>query len=165
MARMGTAIMAAHMDNLLKMARREGGVSRLQIVSELSVTRAVACSLIEKGGLTLNRKEGRTEYFTVGTNEDAPAQAEKPEKAAKKQSMPPEVEAVAEPVSDSTGEDTVLDVVAELDAQIVETRNALRAEASKAGKALGEWATHQALVDALRERMTELAVKRMNVSS
>ena len=39
-----------------------------------------------------------------------------------------------------------------------------REAAAKAGKALGEWATHQALVDALRERMTDLATRRMNAS-
>jgi hypothetical protein len=52
-----------------------------------------------------------------------------------------------------------------LDAEIVDTRNARKEAAAKAGKALGEWATHQALVDALRERMTGLAVKRMNAGS
>jgi hypothetical protein len=147
MPRMDAAIYAAHIDNVLKLAKREGGVSKPQIISELNVTRAVASGLVEKAGLTLDRKEGRTEYFAASENGTPVAPAPKQSKAP----------AVAEPTSD--------DLIAELDAQIVDTRGALREAAAKAGKALGEWATHSALVDALRERMTSLASQRMDASS
>jgi hypothetical protein len=157
---MDAAIYAAHLDSVLKLASREGGVSRPQIINELNVTRVVAGGLIEKAGLTLVRKEGRTEYFKQSNGAAAP-KAE-PEPVAAKQSKPAQAVAVPES-TDALVEDE--DVVAELDAQIMDTRSALREAAAKAGKALGQWATHQALVDALRERMTELAVKRMNASS
>jgi len=157
MPRMSTAIYAAHQDNVLKLAQREGGVSRIQIVDELNVTRAIACGLIEKIGLVVERKEGRTEFFVPG----------EPKPVSVKQSpapLPPEVDATVVPDTDDTGGDQV-DLIAELDAQILDTRNTLHNAADKAGKALGEWATHSALVDALRERLSDLAVKRMAASS
>ena len=162
MPRMDAAIYAAHLDNVLKLAARKGGVSRPQIINDLNVTRVVAGGLIEKAGLALDRKEGRTEYFKPNGAPEPAAVAAEPELVAAKQSKA--VRAVAVPVSTdalAVEEDTV----AELDAQIMDTRGALREAAEKAGKSLGEWATHQALVDALRERMTSLAVKRMNASS
>ena len=161
MPRMDAAIYAAHLDSVLKLASRDGGVSRPQIINELNVTRVIAGGLIDKAGLTLDRKEGRTEYFKQ-TNGAATPEAV-PEPVVAKQSKPA-VQAVAVPEStDALAAEE--DDVAELDAQIMDTRTALREAAAKAGKALGTWATHQALVDALRERMTDLAVKRMNASS
>lgn len=157
MPRLGAEVYAAHMDNVLKLARRKGGVSRPQIIDELNITRAVANGLIEKAGLEIDRKEGRTEYFKAPTNGVAPA---KPEV---KQSKPVAAAEVAKPTSSDTG-DTDLDDLAALDEQIVDTRNTLREAATKAGKALGEWATHQALVDALRVQLQELAAKRMSLS-
>jgi len=154
---MDSAIYAAHIGNVLKLAAAEGGVSKPQLVSSLNVTRAVASGLIEKAGLTVARKEGRTEYFAIAEEGAAPAPV--PPKQSKTKT------AVAKPVSADTGDDGSDDLIAELDAQIVDTRGALREAADKAGKALGEWATHSALVDALRERMTGLAIKRMNASS
>lgn len=162
-SRMSDAIFAAHVDNVLKLAQREGGVSRPQIISELNVSRTVASSLIEKAGLTKAKRregQGRTDYFVAnGTAE--------PEPTATKQSRPdlPPVKAVAVPASADTGLEPEDVSVADLDAEIIDTRNTLREAAAKAGKALGEWATHQALVDSLRERLTTLATKRMNVSS
>lgn len=158
MPRMDAAIYAAHMDNVLKLARREGGVSRPQIIEELNITRAVANGLIEKADLVLDRKEGRTEYFTAPTNGMAPA------KPAVKQSKPAAAAEVAKPTSSASTE-IDLDELQALDEQIVDTRNTLREAAAKAGKALGEWATHQALVDALRVQLQELATKRMSLSS
>ena len=156
MPRMNAAVLAAHIDNVLKLARREGGVSRPEIMNELNVTRTVAGTLIDKAGLALSRREGRTEYFS--------APAGKTEVKQSKPDLPPEAKAAAAPVSADTGTEPEDDDVAELDAQIIDTRNAMREAAAKAGKAMGEWATHQALVDALRERMTELATKRMNLA-
>ena len=154
MPRMSSAIYAAHLDNVLKLAKRMGGVSRPQIINDLQVTRAIAGGLIEKAELSLDRTEGRTEFFT------AEPKVEEVRQPAAKQSV---VKAKATPEStDALIDDD--DHIAELDAQIIDTRDSLRVAAAKAGKALGEWATHQALVDALRERITELAVKRMNAS-
>lgn len=159
MPRLGADIYAAHMDNVLKLARRSEGVTRPQIIEKLNVTRAVANGLIKKAGLELARKDGRTEYFAAPTNGTAEPEV--------KQSRPSAVVETATPTSTDSGgsEDDLLSQIAELDAQIVDTRNTLRDAAEKAGKALGEWATHQALVDALRQRMQELAVKRMTLSA
>jgi hypothetical protein len=157
MPRMDSAIYAAHMDSVLKLARREGGVTRPQIMEELNVTRAVAAGLIEKSGLKLDRRVGRTEFFTSDGTTPAPAPTPPPKTEAK-QSV--SATKVATPVSDAVApvDD---DELAELDAQIIDTRNAMREAAEKAGKFLGEWATHQAMVDALRQRMTELCTRRM----
>ena len=164
MPKLAPAIYAAHMDSVLKLARRDEGVSRPQIISELNVTRAVASGLIEKCELSLNRKDGRTEYYRK-EGEDAAAVPEPVvEPVAAKQSKPPApAKAEAKPESSEAAE-AEEDIIAELDAQILDTRSGLREAAAKAGKALGDWATHQAVVDALRERMTMLATKRMNAS-
>lgn len=155
MPRMSAAIIAAHVDNVLKLARRKGGVSRPQIMNELNVTRTVAGSLIDKADLSLDRREGRTEFFKAADAE--------PEVEVKQSKLPPEVKAAAAPASSDTGTEEEDDEIAELDAQILDTRNAMREAAAKAGKALGEWAMHDALVSALRQRMTELATRRMNI--
>jgi hypothetical protein len=148
---MNAAIYAAHMDSVLKLAAQEGGVSRPQIIKELNVTRAVASGLIDKCGLEkVEPQKGRTEYFAAAVSV--------------KQSRPAAVQAVAVPEAVApTAPDTV-DVIAALDAQIMETRASLRDAAAKAGKALGEWGTQQAIVDALRTQMTEQIAERMRAS-
>jgi len=155
MPRMDAAIYAAHMDNVLKLAQREGGVSRPQLISELNVTRSVASALIDKCGLALDHKDGRTEYFTPTPVAAGPQV---------KQSTPPAVKAVATPESDDTGEVDPLEGIAALDAQILETRASLRGAAVKSGKALMEWGTQQAIVDAMRVRLSELVVERFRAS-
>ncbi|MGE3483506.1 MAG: hypothetical protein AB7L09_02120 [Nitrospira sp.] len=171
MPRLGAEVYAAHMDNLLKLARQEGGVSRPQLVETLNITRAVANGLIEKAGLRVVRTDGRTEYFQAPDDEpvspESSTPAAEPEKPAKKQSTRPAAAVeVVTPTSAETGETRdVMAEIAELDAQIIGARNELREAAERAGKALGEWATHQALVDALRIRMQDLAVKRLTLSS
>jgi len=163
MPRMDASIYAAHMDNVLRLARREGGVSRPQIIEELNITRPVANGLIEKAALSLSRKDGRTEYFTVSNGGTPP----KVEVKQSKQPLPEAVIESARPTSDDTGSGSVsVDAeIAKLDAQILATRNELREAAAKAGRALGEWATHQSMVDALRCQMTSIATKRMSLSS
>lgn len=163
MPRLDTAIYAAHMDYVLKLARRSEGVSRPEIISELNVTRAVANGLIEKAALELDRKDGRTEYFKAPDGDPlTPAT-----KVEVKQSRPAAVVDAAVVVGSNTEVPADVDDarLAELDAQIVDTRNTLRDAAVQAGRALGEWATHQALVDSLRQRMTDLATARMRLSS
>lgn len=156
MPRIATSVYAAHMDNVLKLASREGGVSRPQIMDKLNVSRSVAGGLIEKASLEMDRKEGRTEFFTTSNGASKP-EAEPPE-------LPAAVAATAV-AGDDILEEEEEDDIAMLDAEIVDTRNALQAAAAKAGKALGEWATHDALVSALKGRMTDLATKRMDASS
>jgi len=179
MPKMGSAIYAAHMGNVLKLASRAEGVSRPQLMKELNVSRPVANGLIEKCKLTLHRKEGRTEFFITDADVDesvpeTPEQAEirkeahkEAKEASAKQSkpeLPPEVKAVAEPQSDDTGEPDILAQIAELDAQVMDARTTLHAAAEKAGEALGVWATQSAMVDALRKRLADLAVERMKLS-
>lgn len=156
MPRIATSIYAAHQDNLLKLAAKKGGISRREIADALNVSPAVAGGLIKKCELELDHKEGRTEFFKVVNG--ASVEPEPEVKAAD-----PEVKAVAVAGPDIKEEDD--DDIADLDAEIVDTRNALKEAAAKAGKALGDWATHQSLVDALRVRMTALAVRRMNACS
>lgn len=171
MPRMTQAIYATHMDSVLKLAAAKGGVSRNQIVNDLNVTYSIAAALIGKCELTAGTKVGRTQFYvTNGAPKVEPSGGEdednaKPEAVAVKRSRAPAaVKAATVPKNTSAAADAPDDSVAELDAQIIDTRQTLRAAAAKAGKALGEWATHQALVDALRERMTDLATRRMNAS-
>ena len=156
MPKLAAHLYAAHQNSVLKLAAREGGVSRPQIMNELNVSRSVAAGLIDKCQLALDRKTGRTAFFKPSEVADVPeAPAEPPE-------LPPEVKDVVvagDDVKDDAYDD---DKIAELDAEFVETRKALRDAAARAGKALGDWATHQALVDTLRLRMTEIATERMN---
>jgi hypothetical protein len=163
MPRLAAHVYAAHQANVLKLAAQEGGVSRTQIAEALNITRAVADSIIKRAGLLPAGKKGRTQFFKSPNGTSPKPATDAPEPEAPK-TLPPEVKAaVVAPSPEVTEVD--LDEVAQLDEEIIDTRNALRAEAAKAGKALGEWATHQALVDALRDRMTELAKRRMNACS
>lgn len=150
------AIYAAHMDNALKLSRREGGVSRPQLIRELNITRTVANGLITRCGLTEARTDGRTKFYGPPKAEPVTVKQSRPQ-------LPPEVRgaAVADPevvIEEET------DAIAKLDAEILDTRDTLRAAAKKAGEALGEWATHSAIVDTLRARLVELSTKRMNLS-
>lgn len=160
MPRIATSIYAAHQANVLKLAAKAGGISRRQIADALNVSTAVAGGLVKKCELELDHKEGRTEFFK-NTN-GASVEPEPEVKAVEPEA--PEVKAVAVAGPDIKDDDED-DDIATLDAEIVDTRNALKEAAAKAGKALGDWATHQSLVDALRERMTDLAQRRMNACS
>lgn len=156
MPRMDAAIYAAHMDSTLKMARREGGVSKPQLINELNVTRTIASGLITKCELEPVEGSGRTKFFTAPSNGSAPAATPSPE-----------VKQSVVPTDDGDHEDTetLLEKLAKLDSQILATRTTLCEHATLAGAALGEWAKHQALVDALRAQMTELASRRLKLSS
>lgn len=155
MPRLAVGIYAAHQANVLKLAAKKGGVSRGGIANALNVSKTIANNLIRQCSLELDHKEGRTEFFK--TNGASPQIPEAPE-------LPEAVKAVAVAGDDIIDEDDE-DEIAQLDADIVDTRNALKEAALRAGKALGDWATNQSLVDALREQMTQLAVRRMNACS
>ena len=151
MPRMGPEIYAAHMDNVMKLAKQDGGVSKPQLMKELNVTRAIATGLIDKCGLVRGEKKGKTEFFV------APETKQK----VGEPSLPPEVEEAASPVSDDTGNPkSVDDQVQELDQEIFETLDALRAASEKCGKHMAAWSSQLALVEAGRQRMTELTVRR-----
>lgn len=164
MPRFTEAAYAAHVDNLLKLARKKGEVSQSEVAKELNVSRPVAGTIIKRAGLTETEKKGRTQFYGIDGDESETPQEPVSVKQSKT-ALPPEVKAAAVPVSADTGDDDDVDAeLADIDAQIADTRNAMRAAAEKAGKALSDWATHQALVDALRERMTELASRKMKLS-
>jgi len=156
MPKLATAVYAAHQDNLLKLAAKEGGVSRSEIADALNVSKAVAGSLIKKCDLELDHKAGRTEFFKTSTDG-----ASEPVVSAEPPELPELTEVKATAVAGPEVIDDEEDDIATLDAEIVDTRNALQESAAKAGKALGEWATHSALVDVLRDRLAGLAKRRM----
>ena len=174
MPRMSNAVYASHINNVLKLAQREGGVSRPQIVSELGVSSPFANKLILVAALSVDRKEGRTQFFKPG---DQVPTATDPSPVKVKQSrpeLPPEVKEAAVPESDATGdeaadeaadEDALDEEIADIDAEIADTKQALRDAAVALGKAAGLWAMQDAAVEALRLRMTGLITKRMNASS
>lgn len=175
MPKLAADLYATYQDGVLKLAAKPGGVSRPQIMESLNVSRAIADTMIERCNLKVDRKEGRTEYFVlpgVSSNGTAPHEHE-PEDVqplAENDELPPGVDAAV--VVEPNALDRLADVVetddqvlATIDEEIADTRNALKDAATKAGKAMGEWATNQALVDALRERLQELAGKRLALSS
>jgi len=158
-----------YMKAVNELAERPSGVSKAQLIAQLNVTKAIAKGLIEACKLTLSHKQGRTHFYRKQTDADTntiPIEITKPEVINAK---PDVVIAATIPKTTNTKtedeDETIDNIISELDAQIIDTRQALRGAAAKAGKALGEWATHQALVDCLRERMQDLATKRMNASS
>ena len=144
----------------LELAAKDGGVSRQEIADACSVSRAVAAGLIKNSKLERAEKKGRTEFFKSPSN-DASVE---PDATAEPPELPKAIITASVIAGDDIKAEEPEDEVGQLDAEIVDTRNALKEAASKAGKALGDWATHQALVDALRERMTSLATRRMNAS-
>jgi len=218
MPRLAEGIFAAHYDSAVKLAAAPGGVSRPDLIKKLGVTRLVAEKIIEKAGLVVGGKEGRTEFFVppdsapvVAATSAAPSPAVVVEPVAtstegltglvvtsppppvvipapvkgkggrprkvKVEELAPVVAAtpapVAEPVASVTpptecpptvtetaAED---DAVAAIDADIIDVRKALADACQKAGKAMFEWATHQALADSLQEKLRVLIGKRLSV--
>lgn len=177
MPKLASDIYATYRERVLKLAAKEGGVSRPQIMESLNVSRSVADTMIEKCDLKVARREGRTEYFVLpGTTVEAPQPAAAPVEPevpplAEKDAdvLPPEVEEAG--VVEPNPLDRLADVVetddqvlAALDKEIAETRTALREAATKAGKAMADWALNQGVVDTLRDRMGELVGRRVALS-
>ena len=65
MPKLADAIFAQHYDSVVKLAARDNGVSRMELMSSLGVTRIVADKLIENTKLVPGPKIGRTEFFKV----------------------------------------------------------------------------------------------------
>jgi hypothetical protein len=158
MPRMTAAVYAAYVDNVLKLAQREGGVSRPQIISELNVSNAVATKLVKDADLGLDHKDGRTQFFKPTEASPVAVKQSRPE-------LPPAVKEAVVPESADTGEGEDEDEIAEVDAEIADTKQALREAAAALGKAAGQWAMHDAVVESLRARMVKLINRRMNASS
>jgi hypothetical protein len=174
MPRLASSIYAAHQDSVLRLAAKQGGVSRPQIMESLNVSRSIADTMIEKCALKVDRHEGRTEFFilpSAAPSVPAPPAVE-PEVTplAEKDELPPAVVAagVVEPNPLDRPAEVVEPndtVISTLDREITETRASLRNAAVKAGQAMGEWAIQQGLVDALREQMQSLVSRRLALSS
>ena len=162
MPRLAADIYAAHQAQVLRLAAKEGGVSRAGIAKACNVSKTIANNLIKRNSLELDHKDGRTEFFKT-SNGASPETPETPETSVAPE-LPEAVKGVGV-AGDDIIDEVEEDEIAQLDAEIVDTRNALKEAAARAGKALGDWATNQSLVDALRERMTNLAVRRMNACS
>jgi len=159
-------IYQTYTETVINLANRPSGVSKPQLINDLNVTSSVANGLIKACKLTFSHKKGRTHFFKPEVIDAKPKVIDaKPEIMNAK---PDVVIAATIPkttnIKEENEDETIDNIISELDAQIIDTRQALRGAAAKAGKALGEWATHQALVDSLRERMQNLATKRMNAS-
>ena len=164
MPRLAAHVYAAHQANLLKMVKMSGAVSASEVADELNVSKSVATTLIKKAGLVATGKRGRSQLFEAPSSDKATDEPESSEE--KKPELPPEVEESAT-VDDETKveKDIDLNEIAQIDEAIVDTRTALQDAAAKVGKAAGEWAKHQALVEALQRRLTDLAEKRMRACS
>jgi hypothetical protein len=181
MPRLASNIYAAHQDGVLKLAAKSGGVSRPQIMEALNVSRSIADTMIEKCDLRVDRREGRTEFFILPNAAPSVPTVAPPAAPAPQE---PEVAPLAEkgdelPVSVKEAgivEPNPLDrlaavvepdetKVSALDREIAETRTALRGAATRAGQAMGEWATQQAMVDALREQIQSLVARRLALSA
>lgn len=222
MPRLAEGIFAAHYDSAVKLAAAPGGVSRPDLIKKLGVTRLVAEKIIEKAGLVVGGKEGRTEFFVppdsnlvgaatsaapspavvvepVATSSEgltgivvtsspppvvipAPVKGKggRPRKVKVEEPAPvvaavttPVPEVVASPVASVappavtsptvTETATEEDNVGAIDADIIDVRKALADACQKAGKAMFEWATHQALADSLQEKLRVLIGKRLSM--
>jgi hypothetical protein len=200
MPRLAEGIFAAHYDSAVKLAARPGGVSRPDLIKNLNISRVIADKIIEKAGLVVGAKDGRTEFFVPPDGGAAPlapavevtpittsteglvgvvvtsppppvvvpapvkgkggrpkkAKAEEP--AAAPPPAPAQVAATPAPVAAPTTE-TPVEEEEDTGAQIAETRKLLADACQKAGRAMGEWATHQAMADALQEKLKNLVAK------
>jgi hypothetical protein len=156
MPRLATSIYAAHQASVLKMAAKEGGISRGEIADALNVSKSIATNIIKKCGLELDHKDGRTEYFKPSDGDASDDTSDAPETE-----LPPAVKSAAVAGPEIIAEDDD-DIIAELDAEIVDTRNTLKDVAARCGKHLGAWAADQSLVDVLRKRLADLVDRRMN---
>lgn len=181
MPRLATSLIATYREQVLKLAAMEGGVSRPQVMESLGVSRPIADSIISKCDLQLARRDGRTEYFVPAGKtavkhqpaptppDDAPNDEEENDHIAP-DGLPPEVEVAV--VVEHNALDKLADVVetddqvlASVDAEITKTRQLLKDTAMMAGRAMGEWLTHQSTVESLREKMQELVTRRLSLSS
>jgi hypothetical protein len=163
MPRLAAHVYAAHQASVLKLlTKSKEGLSKGEMADALNISASTVATIIKKAGLVEAGKKGKSDLYTAPSNGDAP-ELETPETVE----LPPEVKAAAvanspEAIND---DEPNLALISRLDEELVDTRNALKDAAAKMGKAAGEWAAHQALVDALQERMTKLATQRMNACS
>lgn len=185
MPRLASEVYAGYHDIVLKLAGNKEGISRAQIMDSLNVSRPIADTMIKRCGLAVARKEGRTEFFIApngSTSGTITAATPPPVPAPTPTVLPPEAKAVVSPVagpiiipvidlaikaaadSDASDDDDEAAEVTALDEEIFSARTALRDAAAKCGKAMGDWAVQQALVDALRENFQKLAARRLELS-
>jgi len=176
MPKLADAILAQHYDSVIKLAAKNGGVSRMELMSGLGVTRIVADKLIEHAKLVPGPKVGRTEFFKVAANSDAPAtptptlpdgatagvlidDSNKPKLATP---APVAVVAADPPVDPKTppldDDDKVeeSDVAAEIDEQIVAVKKLVATDCAELGKAHERLVLHQAMLTALLTRRVAL---------
>lgn len=168
MPKLADAILAQHYTSVIKLAAREGGVSRPELIEKLGVTRIVADKLIENTKLVPGPKVGRTEFFKAPTDEaaattpDAPELPQDAEAAvlvddSNKAPLPTTVAAEPEPATPSPDDnDRPDDVAAEIDGQIVKVKEMLASDCSVIAKAQEKILLHQAMLTALLSRRMAL---------
>jgi hypothetical protein len=166
MPKLADAILAQHYDSVIKLAAKTGGVSRMELMSNLGVSRIVADKLIDKTKLVPGPKVGRTEFFVAatsavaGTPVTAPALPEGAQAAvlvddSKKAPLPPPVAAEPEPKVAAISEPEATkapDVKVEMDEQIVKVKEMISADCAALAKAQEKLAVHQAMLTSMLVR-------------
>lgn len=172
MPRLSEAAYAQHYPCVVKLAKRKGGVSRPEIMKELSLSRVMADSLIDRCKLRKSkRKVGRTEFFhtsrgtsaileeAVNASPEKPAaKAAKKAKAAQKNGTPKAAKIKADkPKVASKPSDKSADV-----APISYFEKTIKEMADRAGRGLSEFiicrAKAEAAGDALRQSLQSTSV-------
>jgi len=175
MPKLADAILAQHYDSVIKLAAKNGGVSRMELMSGLGVSRIVADKLIDHAKLVPGVKVGRTEFFKAPLDKtdlppadhvDAPklpdgATAGVLVDDSKKAPLPPPVAAEPEPVVAAAtpplaDEDKPEDAAAEIDDQIVKVKELISGDCANAAKAHERLVLHQAMLSALLSRRMSL---------
>lgn len=162
MPRVAPNIFAQYYDSAIKLASRETGVSRPELMKKLDITRLMADRVIEQAGLKPVAKVGRTEFFktpaelppgvqaAVTVNNAAPTKGKRKAAAAQQPAATPvTVPPPAVQPTPAPAEDTVAEEIQSLDKQIVEVRKLLAADFSERAKIDTRIAGHQALLTAL----------------
>jgi hypothetical protein len=142
MPRIAEGLYAQYYDSVLKLAKRETGVSRPELMDKLGMSRIIADRVIEKVGLKPVAVVGRTEFFkTPDTIPPAvivhSTATSKPKKGK------------GTPVSAPEPPDSVGEEIQGLDKQIVEVRKMIAADCAEKAKIESRLIAHQALLTAL----------------
>jgi hypothetical protein len=163
MPKVAEGIFTQYYDSAMKLAARETGVSRPELMKELGVGRVLADKLIEEAGLRPTTKVGRTEFFKLP--DDAPpvtVSASTPDPVSVTASSAltlPEGALAAVIVNESAPaaplkkpvkeKDDVGEEIQSLNKQIVEVKKLIASDFAEMAKTQARLTGHQALLTAL----------------
>ncbi len=179
MPRLSEAAYAQHYPCVVKLAKRKGGVSRPEIMEELSISRVMADTLIDRCKLRKSRRKvGRLEFFhtsrgtsavlegTNGKTDDADNPADnsaekadaKPAKkaSAEKSEKAPKVKKTKAPIKKKTRKPSGK---TKTDANATDIEKLIEEMSSRAGRGLSEFLIYRAKAEQLGDELLAMMRK------